>query len=690
MICCLNPDCQDPLNPDDSQYCQSCGTLLVPLLRGHYRVIDRLSVEGGFSITYLAEDIDKLNVKCVVKQLAPKVKDTGALKKAVQLFEQEARRLQELGEHPQIPHLLAYFEQDNYLYLVQQYIDGQNLLKELQQQGRFSERKIRELLLDLLPVLKFIHDHGVVHRDIKPQNIIRRKSLHPFVDRDSKGELVLIDFGASKLLTTTVQPKMGTTIGSHGYTPVEQMQDGEAYPASDLFSLGATCFYLLTGTSPSKLWMQQGYGWVSSWWQYFSTPSRGGLALSMELGRVLDKLLKIEIQERYQSADDVIKDLSRQPSPLPELDETVLSGSPQNKGGFFPLSTKKFKNRLFINAVIVILALAGVWYFQSRPQVTQSADPVPPQQTVTVTQKSDEPSTLKGHASDVNSVAFDFDGQKLASGSDDKTIKIWDLATQQEIQTLRGHSQWVWGVVFSPDGQTLASASADETVKLWDLATGSEIFTLKGHKAGVTSVAFSPDGKILASASLDKTIKLWNVKTGKEICTLVGHSGAIASVAFSPDGQTVASGSWDKTIRLWNVNTAKNIRTFKGHSDLIVSVAFSPDGTSLASGSKDKTIKLWNLATGKATLTLKAHTDKVNSVAFVSNTANNKSLDTVSLVSGSSDNTIKLWNLKTAKEIRTLKRDSGYIYSVAISPDGNTVAGGGSAENIIKVWRVQE
>ncbi|PMB13162.1 serine/threonine protein kinase, partial [Fischerella thermalis CCMEE 5319] len=116
---------------------------------------------------------------------------------------------------------------------------------------------------------------------------------------------------------------------------------------------------------------------------------------------------------------------------------------------------------------------------------------------------------------------------------------------------------------------------------------------------------------------------------------------------------------------------------------------FSPDGTSLASGSKDKTIKLWDLATGKATLTLKEHTDKVNSIAFVPNTAKNKSLDTVRLVSGSSDNTIKLWDLKTGKEIRTLKRDSGYIYSVAISPDGQTVVSGGSADNIIKIWRVQ-
>ncbi|NWF61537.1 MAG: protein kinase [Fischerella sp.] len=677
MICCLNPDCQNPLNPEGSLYCENCKTPLISLLRGHYRVIERLSVEGGFSITYLAEDIDKLNEKCVVKQLAPKVQETGALKKAVQLFEQEAQRLQELGEHPQIPHLLAYFEQDNYLYLVQQFIDGQNLRKELHQRGRFSEKEIRELLLDLLPVLKFIHERGVIHRDIKPQNIIRRQS---------DGRLVLIDFGASKLLTATVQAKMGTTIGSHGYTPIEQMQDGEAYPASDLFSLGTTCFYLLTGVSPSKLWMKQGYGWVESWWQYFSTPSRGGLSLSMELGMVIEKLLKVNIQERYQSADEVMRDLTRQPSLLP-VPETILSNSSETQPGFLLRPGRRFKNRLLLNAAIVIFGLGGVWFFLSRQQgITQSSNSNQPKETIV--KNSDQTNTLKGHASDVNSVTFSPDGQKLATGSDDKTIKVWNVATKEEILTLKGHSEWVWSLAFSPDGQTLASAGADKTIKIWNLATNKEIRTLKGHAAGVTSIAFSPDGKTLASGSLDNTVKLWSLETGKEICTFKGHSQSVASVAFSPDGQTVASGSWDKTIKIWSLATEKAIRTLKGHADLVISVAFSPDGNSLASGSKDKTIKLWNLATGEVTLTLKAHTDKVNSVAFVPNTAHSKSLDGVTLVSGSSDNTIKLWNLKTEKEIRTLKKDSGYIYSVAISPDGQTIASGGSAENIVKIWRL--
>jgi serine/threonine protein kinase len=283
MLCCLNPDCQDPLNPDGNTSCQYCETPLISLLRGRYRVIKLLSDEGGFGRTYLAEDIDKLNEECVVKQLAPKIQEPSALRKAVELFKEEAKRLQQLGEHNQIPTLLAYFEQDNYLYLVQQFIDGQNLFKELQQEGTFSESQILELLLSLLPVLKFIHDCGVIHRDIKPHNIIRRQS---------DGQLVLIDFGASKHLSGTVMMRTGTTIGSHGYTPIEQMQDGKAYPASDLFGLGATCFHLLTGVRPSQLWMEQGFSWVSSWQKHLNNSGQSGFTSRLKLGKVINRQMK--------------------------------------------------------------------------------------------------------------------------------------------------------------------------------------------------------------------------------------------------------------------------------------------------------------------------------------------------------------------------------------------------------------
>lgn len=209
MVCCLNPDCQNPLNPASTSFCLNCGTKLV-LLRGRYRVIQPLG-DGGFGRTYLAEDVDKLDEECVIKQLAPQVQGSLALQKATELFKQEARRLQHLGKHPQIPTLYAYFESDKHLYLVQQLISGQNLLEELEQQGAFSEQKIRELisdlLSDLLPVLQSVHEQQVIHRDIKPENIIRRRS-------DDK--LVLIDFGVAKQATATAMAKTGTSIGSFG------------------------------------------------------------------------------------------------------------------------------------------------------------------------------------------------------------------------------------------------------------------------------------------------------------------------------------------------------------------------------------------------------------------------------------------------------------------------------------------
>ncbi|KAF3887991.1 MULTISPECIES: serine/threonine-protein kinase [Nostocales] len=676
MLCCLNPDCLSPLNPEDSTLCSSCDTPLVPLLRNRYRVIKVLSDEGGFGRTYLAEDIDKLKELCVVKQFAPKIQGTSALKKAVQLFQEEAQRLQQLGEHNQIPHLLAYFEENNYLFLVQQYIDGQNLSKELQQVGTYSESNIRELLLDLLPVLQFIHKQGVIHRDIKPQNIIRRYG---------DGRLVLIDFGASKQLSVTVQTKIGTTIGSHGYTPIEQMEDGKAYPSSDLFSLGATCFHLLTGISPSKLWLQHGFSWVNDWQRYLKKPSSREVTLSSKLSKVLDKLLKVEFQKRYQAAEEVLRDLSQLSPPLPST--LLAANSSQSQLLPSPQSTLELRYPLFTGAGIVLLGLIGISvYLFYSPGVTQSSSVSQPSNTTV--QSSHSPDTLRGHSSDVNSVAFSPDGQSLASASDDRTIKIWNLATRQTTFTLKGHSQWIWAVAFSPDGKTLASGSADSTIKLWNLETGQEMTTLGGHSGGVSSLTFSPDGRTLASGGLDKTVKLWDLTTGKEIRTLKGHTKATASVRFSPDGMTLASGSWDKTIKLWNVLTGEEVSTFKGHTDYVLSVAFSPDGVTLASGSKDKTIKLWNIATGDVTHTLTTHSDKVNSVAFLPTTAYSKSSNVAILVSGSSDNTIKLWNSANGKEIETLKKDSGYIYSVTISPDGQRIASGGSADNVIKVWQL--
>ncbi len=257
--------------------------------------------QGGFGRTFLAVDEYKPSKPpCVIKQFYPQFQGTSSIQKATELFALEAVRLEQLGKHSQIPELLAYFSQDGRQYLVQEFIDGENLAEALESKGYFSETQIRKLLNNLLPVFEFIHSRQVIHRDIKPENIILRQD----------GQLVLVDFGAAKYATQTALGLTGTRIGTAGYMAPEQA-NGKPIHASDIYSLGVTCLCLLTQVEPIDLFDDSEFEWV--WREHLKT------SVSSELGQILDKMIQPAIKKRYQSATEVLQDIgTRSPQLSPQ------------------------------------------------------------------------------------------------------------------------------------------------------------------------------------------------------------------------------------------------------------------------------------------------------------------------------------------------------------------------------------
>ncbi|MBL1174615.1 protein kinase domain-containing protein [Pantanalinema sp. GBBB05] len=676
MTCCLNPDCQQPQNPDDAEFCLHCGAKLTPLLRNRYRVVRPIG-QGGFGKTYLALDEDRLKSRCVIKQFSPQVQGgSKSIDKAVQLFEQEAVRLHELGEHPQIPTLLAYFEQEQRLYLVQQFIEGQTLLQELLYQGSFSEQRIREVLVGVLPVLKFVHDHQVIHRDITPSNVIRRKA-------DNK--LVLIDFGVAKLLSTATASLPGTKIGTEGYAPMEQIRSGRAFPASDIYSLGATCIFLMTQTKPDDL-----YDPLEGRWLWRDRLMQRGGKISESIAQILDKMLKDLVSERYQSADAVMRDLRQALSRPPATSNpSMFSGVTASPPTFHPpsstYSSPPYSRPPAPPPSNPPIPTSGQGAAAPRvsggAQVPHVGNSIPPSKPpIPTTQDRRCLHTLAGHSRWVMAVAISPNGQLVASGGLDDVIKLWNLTTGELITTLTGHTKAVNCLTFSPDSQFIISGSDDDTVRVWQ-TSGQSPRTLMGHTRDVNSVAIHTDGQWLVSGSEDRTIRLWKITTGETLRIFPNLAGMIRAVAISPDGQLVASGGLDNQIKLWNLRTGEQIHTFAGkHFNSVNAIVFSPNSKTLVSGSKDKTIKVWNLAKGEVIRTLSGHSDSVNSIALSSNGQR--------LVSGSSDKTIRVWDLPTGA-LRTTLHESHPINAVSISPDGGIIASG-SSDNTVKLWQVQE
>jgi WD40 repeat protein/tRNA A-37 threonylcarbamoyl transferase component Bud32 len=297
--------------------------------------------------------------------------------------------------------------------------------------------------------------------------------------------------------------------------------------------------------------------------------------------------------------------------------------------------------------------------------------------------------TLLGHTDHVSSVAISPDGQRILTGSGDKTAMVWDARTGQELLSLKGHTDGVTSVAFSPDGKRLLTGSHDRTAKVWDAANGQEVLTLKGHDSGVLGVAWSPDGqRILTAGDRDHTARVWDSQKGQEVIALQGHTQSVFSAAFSPDGKRIVTGSGGSgpqgapvpgEAKVWDAEKGREVLALKGHTDQVRSVAWSPDGRRILTGSTDKTARVWDAEKGHEVLSLTGHTSWVLGVAF--------SPDGQRILTGSMDSTAKVWDAVKGRELLSLKSDSWFA-SVAFSPDGRRIVN--ASGHTAQVWDAEK
>jgi hypothetical protein len=610
---CLNLHCRQPRNQAADRYCTHCGQ---PLLLGERFRAVKLLGQGGFGRTLLA--VDQLAVDqhisleplpsslCVIKQLWPESTGQGRPTQLVSRFEQEARQLAQLGQHPQIPSLITALTTPLGWFLVQDYIPGPTLAQQVEADGPFRELQIRELLDSLLPVLATIHQQQVIHRDIKPANLIQPPA----------GPVTLVDFGAAKLVAKTALAKTGTVIGSAGYVAPEQAV-GQAVFASDLYSLGMTCLTLITGQHPFDLYSLSEDRW--DWRPYLTQ------AVSSGLGQVLDRLVCRALRDRYQTAEQVLTDLAAAPLELiPQA-----SSAPQTADSP-PVAFPRWQCRA------------------SREAGRLSALAVSPNGRALACGAADGSLTLwdlealvpirslggwgRGHRGAITALLFSSGGQQLYSASEDGTVTGWDLRRYRRSWRLP-HGWEVTALELTPDGETLISGGGEGKIYLWSVQSGRQSpissLTLSAEAERVTAVACGEDGLLWTGDSTGK-LRRWRLPSGRLLDQRAAHSQAVTALVARLG--IAISGDCTGALHLWRPDGS--YWPLAHHQDSITALALHPSQPLLASGSEDNTVALWQLDLAQP-LAVLPHEWGVRGVVFTP--------DGQTLVTSSADETLRFW-----------------------------------------------
>jgi WD40 repeat protein len=584
-------------------------------------------------------------------------------------------------------------------------VEGHSLAQEIKLRRRLEKRlELLSTVIAVAEAMAYSHTEGVIHRDLKPHNVL----LGPF------GETVVIDWGLAKDLrevgeeedaTPPALPRSegyattdGAVMGTPAYMPPEQAFGDPVDERADVYSLGAILYHVLSGSPP---YVREGIDDVIE-------RVRQGPPTPLEvvepdapaeLVAIVTKAMAYRMEDRYRTAQQMAEELRNY--------ATGRLVSAYAYGPWDYLARWVHRNRAaFVTALLGVLLLAGVGVYSYRSILVErdraeealartiletareavARDPTlaaarlkalagPLVGAASVAASAEERGVarwvLAGHEDQVHAVAFSPDGKKLASGSHDYSVRLWDLETG-ESRIIAGHDKRVTAVLFSPDGAYVVSSGYDHRVRAVDVESLA-VVDLAGHTRPVKALSFSHDGRLLAAVS-DGAVTVWDGLTFEERLTarVAGDRHLVA--AFTPGGEAVATASHDRAIRVWDVAGFDSIR-LEGHERMVTSLAFSPDGELLASGSEDGTVRLWNRHTGQSRVVIE-HGNEVTAVAF--------SPDGAWLASGGNDELIRVWS--RGNGVRELAGHGGDITALRFGAGGTLIST--SWDKTVRLWRV--
>ncbi|HXP62899.1 MAG TPA: serine/threonine-protein kinase, partial [Dongiaceae bacterium] len=555
---------------------------------GRYKLLQRIG-EGGMGVVYMAEQEEPVRRRVALKIIKLGM-DT---KQVVARFEAERQALA-LMDHPNIAKVLdGGATETGRPYFVMELVQGVPIT-EFCDKNRLSAEERVKLFLPVCQALQSAHQKGIIHRDLKPTNIL--VTLNAGVPAPMVIDFGVAKATNQKLTEKTYFTDYATMIGTPAYMSPEQaeMSGLDVDTRSDIYGLGVLLYELLTGTTPfpDKRLRSASYREMQRIileeeperpstrlstlaGEQRSIVARNRGASELALGRVfagdLDwivmKCLEKDRTRRYATANGLAADLKR------HLNNEVVVARPPTTAYRVQKTWRRNKLAFTAAAVVAAALVVGItissWQAIEAGRARLRADHLLYVADMNLAQQAWEQNNMGWL-------------QRLldeTQNSPDRGFEwyYWQRQTHRALKTLRGHLGWVTSVAFSPDGQRILTGSGDRTAKVWDAASGKELFALKGHTGEVHGAAFFPDGRRIVTGSWDGTARVWDAASGRELVPLDGHGAPILSVAFSPDGQQIAAGRFDGTVEVWEAARGHRLLAFKRHDGLTVSVTFSPD-----------------------------------------------------------------------------------------------------------------